>query len=245
MPGSFRLDKDLNLTQSQADIVRLPCHTRAVLFDLDDTLYDRRAAFGRWATAFAAAQLPPRIRQAAVNLLVTLDGDGYTERCDLFSAFLKAYPGLYDVNIQIEAYYREFLEHMEIPPEIAFLTDALKCSGIPFGIVTNGAVRVQERKIKALRLNGLVTAVVISEAFGAAKPSPSIFLEAATHLEMPPGDVLFVGDNPLKDICGARQAGMKTVWFNKRILQWPKKVPFCADLTIHSYEELGERLTHE
>lgn len=231
----------MSFQHPQADNLRLPCHTRAILFDLDDTLYDRRAAFRRWAWSFVDLHFQydhSPFKEVVVDLLVSLDGDGYTERRDLFTEFQRVYPSLYDVSAQIEIYYREFRQHIETPPEIALLPVVLDRLGIPFGIVTNGAVRVQMPKIKALRLDMLASAILISEEFGGEKPASSIFLEAAARLQVPPEEVLFVGDNPVKDIWGAHQVGMKTLWF-KRFLDWPETLTRCADITVHSYDELA------
>ncbi len=55
----------------------------------------------------------------------------------------------------------------------------------------------------------------------AAKPDPSIFLEALRQLGNPtPGEVLFIGDNPEADIGGAQAVGMATAWI-RRGRQWP------------------------
>ncbi|HEY4294430.1 HAD family hydrolase [Luteibacter sp.] len=55
---------------------------------------------------------------------------------------------------------------------------------------------------------------------GVAKPDPQIFLAAAKALGVAPADILHVGDDPLLDVAGAREAGMKTAWLNRTGERW-------------------------
>lgn len=55
---------------------------------------------------------------------------------------------------------------------------------------------------------------------GAAKPSPEVFAAAARRLEAEPGAILFVGDDPVADVHGAREAGMRTAWLNRTGKSW-------------------------
>lgn len=220
-----------------------PAETRALLFDLDDTLYDRGATFARWAAAFVRSR--PRFQhtpqQEAIEFLIALDGHGHTPRTELFTAFQERYPGLYEAASVIEEYYRQFPDYMECDHLLPLL-EFLQRDRIPFGIVTNGYVRQQFPKITALGLAPLTSCIFISEVFGREKPDVSIFLAAATRLGVVAGQVLFIGDNPQVDISGAHQAGMKTAWIRNGC-SWPENLPFCADMTVESLADLP--LLHE
>jgi FMN phosphatase YigB (HAD superfamily) len=52
------------------------------------------------------------------------------------------------------------------------------------------------------------SALVFSSDGGPVKPRPAPFLAAARGLGIPPAQVLVIGDDPLRDGYGARQAGM-------------------------------------
>ena len=210
----------------------------AVLFDLDDTLYDRRATFATWASAFVRShpRLQDSSQQEAIEFLIALDGYGRTPRTELFTAFQQRYPNLYEVEAIIETYYRQFpdyIEHDHLLP----LLDVLQRGHLPFGIVTNGYARQQLPKLDVLGLAPLTSCVFISEVFGASKPDASIFLAAAACLGVPAHQVLFIGDNPLVDMYGAHQVGMKTAWVRNGF-SWPEGVPFCVDMIIDSLVEL-------
>lgn len=55
---------------------------------------------------------------------------------------------------------------------------------------------------------------------GVAKPDPKIFLAAAEALGVEPREILHVGDDPLLDVVGAHQAGLRTVWLNRTGETW-------------------------
>jgi putative hydrolase of the HAD superfamily len=55
---------------------------------------------------------------------------------------------------------------------------------------------------------------------GVAKPDSTIFLHACERLGVAPQHVLHVGDDPLADVGGARDAGLRTAWINRSAAQW-------------------------
>ena len=86
---------------------------------------------------------------------------------------------------------------------------------VPWGIVTNGSAS-QHVKCRAAGLDRLAPFVIVSEEVGYAKPDPRIFRDALRLTGLAaPGQVMFVGDNPLADIEGARKFGMKTAWVRR------------------------------
>ena len=227
--------------------IHLPYRTTALLFDLDDTLFDREKAFHRWATAFTQEHFPLEKGssfQEAIDVLVSLDAHGYTPRERLFSEFHQTYPWLQiSVEALIETFYQQFPHHMELDAQLSRLLHTFQSAHIPFGIVTNGSSR-QRQKIEALGLDRLTSCLFISELFGAKKPDASIFLAAAFCLHVQPEHVLFIGDHPVRDIWGAHQVGMKTIWLH-RFTEWPSTLPSSsADMTVYSLEELITFLSH-
>ena len=74
----------------------------------------------------------------------------------------------------------------------------------------------------SLRRNGLqFDAVVSSEELRVYKPHVSIFHETCARLGVAPEDALYVGDSPWADVAGARNAGLRAVWLNRRNTAWP------------------------
>jgi HAD superfamily hydrolase (TIGR01549 family) len=58
-------------------------------------------------------------------------------------------------------------------------------------------------------------------AAGAAKPDARIFAALARMAGVPAEEILHVGDDPITDVVGARQAGMQTAWLNRDARSWP------------------------
>jgi putative hydrolase of the HAD superfamily len=101
-------------------------------------------------------------------------------------------------------------------------------------IVTNGTVKMQEGKIVALGLDGLVDVVTISEAVQVRKPDPRIYQLALEALGISADRAVFVGDHPEADVAGAKRAGLRAIWF--RDLYWGECD--CADGTVNTLNEL-------
>ncbi len=222
--------------------LQLPYHTRAVLFDLDDTLHYRDKAFRGWAQAFTQhyEQRDQKSHQELVDYLVKLDKHGYAPREDLFIQLKHDYPLVQGTIADIiDAYRRKMIEYIVLEQEIEILVHSLQDAHIPFGIVTNGITDLQKQKITRLGFDKFTTCIFISEEFGAAKPDPSIFRAAAQCLETRLEDVLFAGDNPRFDILGAHSVGMKTVWVHHNERKWPDDIPGdVANITVCSFAEL-------
>jgi putative hydrolase of the HAD superfamily len=213
---------------------------RGVLFDLDNTLYNRDRAFSQWADAFIAAQFPdhtPEERAEIHAVTMILDARGYTTKAILFTQLKERYPTIETPVEEIcEAFYAGWLQYMTLDPSTIALLDQLAARQIPFGIITNGPVQ-QELKIRQMGLDARTDCIFVSDLFGCAKPDARIFHAAAEALGVPCEEILFVGDNPHADILGASAVGMTTAWIPAGA-EWPQN----ADLPDPHYtiQELHE-----
>jgi len=222
-------------------LLNMPYRICAILFDLDDTLFNRDRAFRSWAESFVRTRLVLQDEfhhREAIDCLVSLDASGYCPRETLFLKFKESYPSLQEnVDHLVEIYYQQFLGHITLEEETQRLIAALGQAGMPFGIVTNGSYR-QKHKIEAPGLNRLTSCVFISEVFGSKKPEAEIFLAAASCVGSGAGEILFVGDNPYADIWGAQRVGMKTAWLH-RGRAWPSDLSSTpANIIIGSLGDL-------
>ena len=192
----------------------------AILFDLDNTLFDREAAFRGVAEDFfderllGVTSLP---RADAVALMVAWDDDGYSDRQEMRERWLAEWP---EAGLDFDAFngwYRQVMARHSLPDAAvnSFLAQ-LNRHGMPWGIVTNGNGRNQRTKCRLTGLAALTSFTIVSEEQGYAKPDPRIFQDAMSALGLEaPEQVLFVGDNPVTDIEGARSSGMQTAWVSR------------------------------
>jgi FMN hydrolase / 5-amino-6-(5-phospho-D-ribitylamino)uracil phosphatase len=82
--------------------------------------------------------------------------------------------------------------------------------------ISNGNADLQRCGIADL-FSGHITA----RAAGAAKPDLRIFAQLEALAGVEAAEVLHIGDDPLADVIGARQAGMQAIWLNRHAREWP------------------------
>jgi putative hydrolase of the HAD superfamily len=82
------------------------------------------------------------------------------------------------------------------------------------GVVSNyPSTRAVIESLHRLGLAGHVHGVVVSEAVGWLKPDRRMFEAAFARFAVAPADVLFVGNDLVTDMRGARSAGCMTAWY--------------------------------
>ncbi|HEV2682572.1 MAG TPA: HAD family hydrolase [Rhodanobacter sp.] len=77
---------------------------------------------------------------------------------------------------------------------------------------------------------------------GVAKPDPRIFLAAAERLGVAPEQILHVGDDPVMDVVGARDAGLRTAWINRDGKPWPAELGTPPELDLRDMTALADWL---
>lgn len=181
-----------------------------VLFDLDNTLADREAAFRRWAEWFVAHH---QLDGSVVEWLCASDGDGFVARDELFASVRDRYGIDVAVDDLVAGYRADYPTFFEPAPDVVAGLTALRAEGWKIGIVTNGPPS-QESKIASLGLGDLVDGVCVSELVGVEKPDRRIFELTAERC----GARLegwMVGDSPAADVAGGRAAGLRTAWLHR------------------------------
>jgi FMN phosphatase YigB (HAD superfamily) len=201
------------------------------LFDLDNTLADRSAAFRRWLASFMAEH------DVAADLqpwLVKADGDGFVPR-PVFLGRAKEHLGLSaSVESLAESYDATYPAcYVREDASIAALQQ-LRDAGWRVAIVTNG--RTAQQRAKALRtgLAEMADAFCVSEELGVRKPDSRIFQEAAREC----GVALegwMIGDSAEADVAGGAAVGLRTIWL-ARGRTWGATLP-RPDATVTTVSE--------
>ena len=193
----------------------------AILFDLDDTLYPERM-FVDGGFQAVATYLAPQVGRSAHELkrrlweLHARDGRGR-----LFDSLLAEHGVADDPDLVLACLlaYRTHRVRLEPFGGVAELLDTLRGSGIPTGIVSDGNAGVQYRKLVGLwPAGGRFDVIVLTDELGpaCAKPSPVPFRVACRLLGVEPATAVYVGNDPRKDVSGARAAGLRTVRVGSR-----------------------------
>lgn len=95
---------------------------------------------------------------------------------------------------------------------------ALRGQGYRIGLISNTIwpAEIHIEDLAELGMLPYLEQMVFSGEIGMWKPTPRIFEHVAELLEVAPDEAVFVGDNPLHDIAGAQNAGMRAVWIRSR-----------------------------
>ena len=189
---------------------------RAVVFDLDRTLLDRRQSFERFVREQwerFGSFLKAVDREQYVQTLIERDRDGYAPRDELFTGMIAQFelPSALTETL-LKDYRAGFPSACLLFPDAAETLSALRAAGRKLGLITNGSVRMQSAKLACLALSPLFDTILISDAEGISKPRREIFDRALERLNVSPAHAVFVGDHPEVDVAGARAAGMRAIW---------------------------------
>ena len=213
---------------------------RAVLFDLDHTLFDTEKTERHALGAVARAADFPLGRHAiesyrAVNTQVwgeyragritskelrVLRFHLWLEKMDRDPAPAKKLAPMY-----LDA----FSSRGDLIAGASAAVRAISRMGIRVGVVTNGIDSVQRRRLKASNLAESFSVVVTSERAGFTKPDPRIMEIALKRMRVRPEEAVYVGDDAQVDGLAANRAAMPFVWFNPN-----RKAP-AANVVV-SYE---------
>lgn len=135
------------------------------------------------------------------------------------------------------------LQALGLSPEVRNLLEKLQKT-YKLLLLTNGDAQTQWEKVKAVRCEGLFSAVVVGGDHPEQKPALSIFTYCFQRLGVQPRDCIMVGDSLSTDIQGGINAGVKaTVWINgdsKCIPQGPVTPDYTVPSVLNLMDVLDE-----
>jgi len=189
---------------------------KAVLFDLDNTLVDfmrmKEACSDAAISAMVEAGLPMEEGRARKLLFEMYEKVGI-ENQNIFEKFLRKAMGRVDYKVLasgVAAYRRVKGGHLVPYPHVMETLIKLKQKGLLLGIVSDAPRMQAWLRLAEMNLIEFFDIVIALEDTGQKKPSKLPFNAAIRKLGLKPGEILFVGDNPLRDIKGAKGVGMMT-----------------------------------
>ncbi|HEM2826644.1 HAD family hydrolase [Streptococcus suis] len=225
---------------------------KALIFDVDDTLYDQIQPFERALERHIEVvreQIEPLylsfrryadevFEATAIGKMSLKDSHIYRMKHAL-ADFGYQVSDATALAIQID--YDYFQGQIELSPVFPEIFSWCQAQGIAMGIITNGPYRHQLRKIRTMGLVNWIELehVLISGQVGITKPNPAIFQLMEERLGMSGEDICYLGDSFENDMVGAKAANWKAIWFNHRKRVEPT-APYQADKVVIDWEELVE-----
>ena len=222
---------------------------RAVAFDLDNTLWD----------------VAPVLQRAEARLFAWLE-----ERCPRITARMsvedmrrarealavrephQAHDFTYLRIAALESHAREHGYAPAIAREAFEVFLSARCEVELFADVAPALRRLRARYPLASLSNGnadlgriglraMFSVCLHARDLGAAKPAARCFEALAQALELPPQQILYVGDEPELDVVAAHAAGLRSAWINRRGAPWPAQLA-APDLTVVDCLQLATAL---
>ncbi len=196
----------------------------AVVFDLDHTLAVTRRDRQTLLDAATDAADVRRIDRAEY-----LDAHGRNLATETREPIFAAILDTGDPAVLARTYREAIEDDLEPVPGVEELLSDLR-ERYRLGLLTDGPNRAQYGKLEELGWRDRFDAVVVTGDLPAGKPDPRAFERVVDDLDVPPENVVFVGDNPEADIEGAAAAGMYAVQ-----VIWEGTAPSpAADATVRA-----------
>lgn len=185
---------------------------KGVIFDLDDTLYPRQR-FVQSGFAAVARHLASTYGVSGDIAFATLSrcqareqqSQAFQVLCERFGLDQAIVPTLVDV-------FRSHRPNIFLGHGVREALRSLRTGGWRLAVLTNGLPSVQTKKVEALGLADLVDHVLYAEHYApSGKPAREVFSEAVARLGVPTDRIVCVGDDPERDVAGARACGIATI----------------------------------
>ncbi len=201
---------------------------KAVIFDIDNTMYDFDEANKAGIAAVLAytkkhfgmeEEETKALLKKCMNSIMERTGRNHAtwhNRLLRFQHFLEEI-GSTDYQKAMEMYHIYWdtvLEAMQPEPGLADLLERLKQRGIKIGIGSDMTAYMQYKKLEKLGVLQYLDFLVLSEEAGAEKPSPQFFELCLEKAGCRPEECVFIGDNPEKDVTGAAKYGLIGTWYH-------------------------------
>ena len=183
---------------------------KGVIFDLDDTLYSEKEY----------------VKSGFIAVSEYLGNKDYAAKLwQFFSEGKPAIDMLLEVLQQegdkeeVLRVYRSHKPNIHLYEGVVTMLRGLRYAGIKIGIITDGRPEGQRNKLEVLGLIDLVDDIIITDELGGVqfrKPCDIAFRILQTKWRLPASEMVYVGDNPVKDFQAPQQLGMKRLWFRNK-----------------------------
>ncbi|GHE07767.1 HAD family hydrolase [Streptomyces alanosinicus] len=222
---------------------------RAVVWDIDDTLFDYTTADREGMRAHLGAEgllgAHDGVEQALRRWREITDAqwarfssgevDFVTQRRDRTRVFT----GRKLTDGEADAWFARYLVHYEAAwslfPDVLPALEALSVSH-RHAVLSNSSLTVQEHKLRTLGLLDRFETVLCAAELGVSKPAAGAFLAACEALGLPAHEVAYVGDHPEIDGRGAAEAGLLSVWIDRGTV--PAQA--AQEVAVHRISTLAE-----
>jgi HAD superfamily hydrolase (TIGR02253 family) len=202
---------------------------KAVLFDLDDTLYDFSSIeeFGLkesyqkllgFGCKISYEEFIKIYLEGKEDIKEALQGTASAhDRILFFQRLVEKIYGKTEPEIALElfnSFWEIIFQKMKPFDDSLSVLKSIQDAGLRIALVSDHTTDIQLRKIDVLGFSDYFNFIATSEEAGKDKPNREIFELALHKLSLKPEDVVMVGDIPERDIAGAKRAGIESILYN-------------------------------
>jgi putative hydrolase of the HAD superfamily len=176
-------------------------------------------AFGR-ARGRIRREQEEALKQKAAGNRVPKSASFYEHQAELAAAMLNRPPAEIKAAIEDKIYrgWAEYFRKIRLFPHVRECLEAFRSSGLPLALLSDFPPDI---KLRNLGIMDFFSLTLCSEELGALKPDPLPFTELARRLNLPPEQILYVGNSLSYDAEGALRAGMQAALVGSAILKKP------------------------
>lgn len=200
---------------------------KAIFFDADDTIVDHKQCEKK-ALEYLFDNIQEEYREQYQDIFRPLDRNLWNSvtnnsnpvpKDDIpeyrFKEFFKMIGLKYTDYKKANEFFQEGLANTVALTENAYdIIKYLYEKEYKICVVTNGLVKLQKPRITNSQISKYISEIIVSEEVGISKPNPQIFKVLLNKLNLKSSNVIMIGDSLEKDIQGAKNANIKTIWYN-------------------------------
>ena len=184
----------------------------AVIFDLDNTLYSEKKFYHQYFKFFCK-----RFEYPFKKFLLNFNIQNEIFKEDILKRALikiKRYNKKnHDISYKLLTSFKFKINFFSgVLQTLVYL----RKNKINIGILTNGSVKIQKKKVINLKLKNKVDKIVYAGNFKKQKPHKDSFIKILKLLNTKSKNTVFIGDNYKTDIVGAKKLKMFTIYYSKK-----------------------------
>lgn len=186
-----------------------------IIFDLDNTLIDRDAAFllclkGMFQQQGCDFQI------VDIENVKIQDDSGRNDRAELCEYLSRKYPMLGLSSDEVWRCFQSLPAHVVKNHSVNAMLARLS-RDYTLCLLSNGSSSMQRRKLVNAGIEHLFSDIFISGELGISKPDIAIFEHVLERYDVSACDCIMVGDDPVRDIEPAKKIGLCSIWLDKNV----------------------------
>lgn len=187
-----------------------------IIFDFDDTLTDKKIGVCQLVDDYLSLKFPNMSIPGNIDVFKS---SLHQAREKNTASFLQLAQDAdlsrdFDPRDFEDFYWKHSQKYFTLREGVKELIKRLQHQKYHVGLITDGRVQTQQRKLKETNIDRMINNIVITDsiAVGMRKPHRQIIEYYVNQYNINVDESVYIGDDPMRDIIGMQQLGLKTIW---------------------------------